>query len=60
MHARRDILIDLVDQTLLYGRMPAAMKTALAGAIGAAYDNNQRVMTALYLTTLSGQYAVQH
>lgn len=52
-------LINLVDQTLLWGRMPAAMRQSLANAIAAQPDAQQRVYTALYLTTLSGLYAVQ-
>ncbi len=52
-------LLDLVDQRLFYGRMPAAMRTSLANAIDASYDNNQRVQTALYLAALSGQYQTQ-
>ena len=53
-------LIDAVDQTLLYGRMPAAMRQSLANAINAQSDNPSRVRTALYLTALSGFYAVQY
>ena len=53
-------LIDAVDQTLLYGRMPPAMRQSLANAIVAQSDNNSRAQTALYLTALSGLYAVQY
>jgi uncharacterized protein (DUF1800 family) len=53
-------LIDAVDQTLLYGRMSAAMRQSLATAIVAQPDNRNKALTALYLTLLSGQYAVQH
>ena len=53
-------LIDAVDQTLLYGRMPAAMRQSLANAIVAQSDNRSRALTALYLTTLSGFHAVQY
>ena len=53
-------LIDAVDQTLLYGRMPQAMRQSLANAIAAQSDNNSRAQIALYLTTLSGLYAVQY
>lgn len=53
-------LADAVDAALLYGRMTPAFRTSLLKAINAAYDNNQRVQTALYLTALSGQYAVQY
>lgn len=53
-------LIDAVDQALLYGRMPAGMRQSLASAINAQSDNRSKVLTALYLTSLSGLYAVQH
>ena len=53
-------LIDAIDQTLLYGRMPAPMRQSLANAIAAQSDNNSRMQIALYLTALSGFYAVQY
>lgn len=53
-------LIDAVDRALLYGRMPQSMRDSLAKAINASADNQQRVMVALYLTALSGYYAVQY
>ncbi|WP_414662972.1 DUF1800 family protein [Horticoccus sp. 23ND18S-11] len=53
-------LIDAVDQTLLYGRMPAAMRQSLANAINAQGDAVSKARTALYLTSLSGYYAVQY
>jgi uncharacterized protein (DUF1800 family) len=53
-------LIDAVDQTLLYGRMPQAMRQALANAVAVQYDNRARALTALYLTMLSGQHAIQY
>ena len=53
-------LIDEVDKRLLYGRMPLAMRESLARALAPAYDNAQRVTTALYLTAMSGQYHVQY
>ena len=52
-------LLDLADRKFFYGRMPAAMRTALATAIDAQYDNAGRVQTAVYLSALSGQYQVQ-
>ena len=52
-------LIDAVDQALLYGRMPQPMRQSLANAIVAQSDNASRAQTALYLTALSGLYAVQ-
>ena len=53
-------LIDAVDQALLYGRMPPEMRQSLATAIAAQYDARAKAQTALYLTALSGLYAVQH
>ncbi|MDP3070604.1 MAG: DUF1800 family protein [Opitutaceae bacterium] len=53
-------LIDSVDQALLYGRMPAGMRQSLANAITAQSDARAKAQTALYLTALSGLYAVQH
>jgi uncharacterized protein (DUF1800 family) len=53
-------LIDACDQTFLYGRMSPAMRQSLATAIAAQQDNRNRALTALYLTLLSGQHAVQH
>ena len=53
-------LIETVDQTLLYGRMPAPMRRSLAHAIDAQVDAPDKARTALYLTALSGHYAVQY
>ncbi len=53
-------LLDLVNLRLFYGRMPAGLRASLQKAVTAAYDNNQRVFTALYLSSLSGQVAVQY
>jgi hypothetical protein len=53
-------LIDAVDQALLYGRMPQSMRQSLANAISAQSDNTGRWQTALYLSALSGYYAVQY
>lgn len=53
-------LVELVNQKLLYGRMTAAMKQALMEAAAPGYDTGTRIQTVLYLTALSGQYAVQH
>jgi hypothetical protein len=52
-------LIDACDQTLLYGRMPPEMRQSLANAINAQSDSVSKAQTALYLTSLSGFYAVQ-
>jgi uncharacterized protein (DUF1800 family) len=53
-------LVEKANQVLLYGRMPAGMKQAIITAATPGYDANARILTALYLTALSGQYAVQH
>lgn len=53
-------LLDETDRVLFYGRMPAGVRTAIGNALSAAYDNNQRVQVAIYLSALSGQYAVQY
>lgn len=53
-------LVDLVNKTLLYGRMPAAMRQSLITAVSAQWDNEARAHTALHLTALSGLYAIQH
>ncbi|MBM3767921.1 MAG: DUF1800 domain-containing protein, partial [Acidobacteria bacterium] len=53
-------LMDKVDETFLHGRMPANVRQSITTAVNASYDNNQKVQTAVYLTILSGQYAVQH
>ena len=47
-------LLDLADQKFFYGRMPVAMRTALATAIDANTDNPSRVFTAVYLAALVG------
>jgi hypothetical protein len=52
-------LVAAVDNTLLYGRMLPKTRTAIIGALPAMYDDNQRVLTALYLTLMSGEYLVQ-
>ena len=53
-------LLDEVDKTFFYGRMPAGVRNAITNAVAAAYDNSQRVQAAVYLGALSGQYAVQY
>ncbi|MBL8238141.1 MAG: DUF1800 family protein [Bryobacterales bacterium] len=53
-------LLDEIDRVFFYGRMPAGVRGAITNAVTAAYDNNQRVQAAVYLATLSGQYAVQY
>jgi len=58
--ANASALVTAIDTTLLYGRMLPQTRTAILGALPAMYDNNQRVLTALYLTFMSGEYLVQH
>lgn len=53
-------LIDRCDQVFLYGRMPNGMRQSLANAINAQGDALSRARTAVYLTALSGFYAVQY
>ena len=52
-------LVNAVDSALLYGRMSATTRSAILTALPAMADNNQRVMTALYLAAMSGDYLVQ-
>jgi hypothetical protein len=52
-------LLDLADQKFFYGRMPMQLRTALGTAIDANTDNPSRVLTAVYLAALSGQYQTQ-
>jgi hypothetical protein len=53
-------LLDLVDQTLFFGRMSAQMKTSITKALNVSPDNNTRVHTALHLAVTSGEYLIQH
>ena len=54
-------LLDKVDQALLYGRMPAGLRSVIGAQIDAqGTDATARVRTALYFTALSGLHAVQH
>lgn len=53
-------LLNAIDNTLLYGRMLPQTRTAILNAIPLQYDNNQRVLAALYLAFTSGEYVVQH
>jgi len=68
-----DALVDQVNQRLLYGRMPADLKTEIVGAITkiaipAATGTNQtaidtarknRLKSAIYLTLLSPEFLIQ-
>lgn len=54
-------LVEACNQTFLYGRMPAEMRTSLTTAVNAQQgDNRDKALTALYLTLLSGQHAIQY
>ncbi|MBN8249688.1 MAG: DUF1800 family protein, partial [Verrucomicrobia bacterium] len=53
-------LVEAANQHLLHGRMPAGMKQALITAATPGYDARTRIETVLYLTALSGQFAIQH
>lgn len=52
-------LVSAVDNALLFGRMLPATRAALLTALPAMPDNNARVLTAVYLTSMSGEYLVQ-
>jgi uncharacterized protein (DUF1800 family) len=52
-------MVTAVDQTLLYGRMLPTTRSALLGAMPQMPDNNARAMTAVYLTSMCGEYLVQ-
>ena len=39
--------------------MPSGLKQAIAAAAAPGYDATTRITTVLYLTALSGQFAVQ-
>ncbi len=51
-------LINLVDANLMQGRMSVATAQAIAAALAASTDNRQRAITALYLTAISAEFAV--
>ena len=53
-------LVEAVNQTFHYGRMAAEMKQALITAASPGYDARVRIITVVYLSALSGQYAVQY
>jgi hypothetical protein len=52
-------LVSAVDTALLMGRMSPPLRAAMTSAIPAQYDQNQRVLAALYLAITSGEYLVQ-
>lgn len=51
-------LMNLVDATLLQGRMTPAARSAIAASVSATSDRKQRALTALYLTAIT-EFAVQ-
>ena len=53
-------LVEAANQVFLYGRMDPAMKQVLINAASPGYDAATRIETVLYLTSLSGQYAIQY
>ena len=52
-------LVNAVDNALLFGRMSQSTRTALLNALPVMPDNNARVLTALYLASMSGEYLIQ-
>ncbi|MGH3055216.1 MAG: DUF1800 family protein, partial [Gaiellaceae bacterium] len=53
------MLVNAVDNALLFGRMSPSTRAALLTALPSMPDNNARTLTALYLTAMSGEYLVQ-
>jgi len=53
-------LVNLVDATLLYGRMSPATRQAIVASVAATTDKRQRAITALYLTAITADFVVQH
>ena len=53
-------LVDEVDRTFLYGRLPIALKPEIVRAISVTHDYNLRVRSAIYLVASSALYQVQH
>ena len=52
-------LVNAVDNALLFGRMTQSTRTAVLNALPSQYDSNARVLTALYLTSMSGECLIQ-
>ncbi len=52
-------LLNLVDATLLQGRMTASTRAAIGASLQATTDLKQRAITALYLTAIAADFAVQ-
>ena len=53
-------LVDAVDHTFLYGRLPPGLKPTIVTAISATRDLNKRVRNAIYLVASSSWYQVEH
>lgn len=51
-------LLNLVDATLMQGRMSPTARQAIATALNASTDPRQRAITALYLTAVTAEFAV--
>ncbi|HYF21447.1 MAG TPA: DUF1800 domain-containing protein [Ramlibacter sp.] len=51
-------LINLVDATLLQGRMSPATRQGIGQALAASTDSQQRAITALYLAAMTADYTV--
>jgi hypothetical protein len=51
-------LVNLVDSTLLAGRMTPAARAAISAGVNASADKRQRALTALYLALISSEFAV--
>ncbi|MCC7127019.1 MAG: DUF1800 family protein [Acidobacteria bacterium] len=61
--ASSDTLVDLVNQTLMFGRMSSDLRSLIVAATNAitgtsAYDMRQRALGALYLAAVSSEYSV--
>ncbi|WP_342119553.1 DUF1800 domain-containing protein [Pseudoduganella sp. OTU4001] len=52
-------LLNLVDATLLQGRMTPSTRAAIGATLQATTDLKQRAITALYLTAIAADFAVQ-
>lgn len=52
-------LLNLVDATLLQGRMTASTRAAIGASLQATTDLKQRAISALYLTAIAADFAVQ-
>lgn len=52
-------LVELVNQTLMFGRMSNELRQILVNVTQATPDNYSRALGALYLTAISSEYSVQ-